>query len=371
MDFGFTEAQSAIVELARKLFAERATPPALKGIESDADRFHPALWKELASLGLLGTAIGEREGGGGHGLLELCAFLQEVGAAAVPMPIWATLALGALPIAKFGTEEQRTRLLGPVARGEAVLSGALAEYGAEDPFHPATTATRDGDAWLLRGTKVCVPAARMAARVLVPAKTPAGLGVFLLDPKAAGVKLAAQVTTSGETQYEMTLDDARVAREDVLDAERGAEVLAWLVPRATIALVAVELGIVDRALRMTASYTSTRQQFERPIGTFQAVQQRAADAYIDVESIRVALWQAAWRLSEDLPVTTEVSVAKFLASEAGHRVVLAAQHLHGGMGFDLDYPLHRYYLQSKQNELTLGHASAHLARIGAELARGE
>jgi alkylation response protein AidB-like acyl-CoA dehydrogenase len=329
------------------------------------------LWKELASLGLIGTAIPESDGGGGHGLLELCVLMQEVGAAALPMPVWATLALGALPIAKFGSAEQKTRLLGAVARGDAVLTGALAEYSSDDPMQPSTTATRDGDVWTLRGTKTCVPAAKIAARVLVAAKTSTGLGVFLVDPNARGVKLAPQVTTCGETQYEMTLDGVRVAREDVLDAERGADVLAWLVPRATVALVALELGIVDRALRMTASYTSTRQQFDRPIGTFQAVQQRAADAYIDVESIRVALWQAAWRLSEDMPVTTEVSVAKFLASEAGHRVVLAAQHLHGGMGFDLDYPLHRYYLQSKQHELTLGNAATHLARIGAELARGE
>jgi len=371
MDFGFTEAQTAIVELARKLFAERATPAALKAIEAKEDRFDATLWKELASLGLLGTAIPESEGGGGHGLLELCALMQEAGGAALPLPLWATLALGALPIAKFGTSEQKARLLSAVAKGDAVLTAGLVEAASEDPLRPATTAKADGNAWILHGTKTCVPAARIATRILVAAKTTKdALGAFLVDPKGAGVNLAAQVTTSGETQYEVTLDGARVAKEDVLDAERGAEILGWLVPRATIALVATELGIVDRVLKMTASYTTSRQQFDRPIATFQAVAQRAADAFIDVESIRVACWQAAWKLSEDLPVTTEVDVAKFFASEAGHRVVSAAQHLHGGMGFDLDYPLHRYYLQSKQHELTLGSASVHLARIGAELARG-
>jgi alkylation response protein AidB-like acyl-CoA dehydrogenase len=131
----------------------------------------------------------------------------------------------------------------------------------------------------------------------------------------------------------------------------------------------MELGVAERALRMTAEYTTTRRQFDRPIATFQAVAQRAADAYIDVEAIRVATWHAAYRLSAGLPATEAVAIAKYFACEAGHRVVYAAQHLHGGIGFDLDYPLHRYYLWSKQIELTLGSAATHLARLGAELAR--
>jgi alkylation response protein AidB-like acyl-CoA dehydrogenase len=121
---------------------------------------------------------------------------------------------------------------------------------------------------------------------------------------------------------------------------------------------------------MTAAYAATRQQFDRPIATFQAVSQRAADAYIDVESIRVTTWQAAWRLSSGLPAAEAVSIAKYFAAEAGHRVVYAAQHLHAGMGFDLEYPLHRYYLWSKQIELTLGCASQHLALLGQLLAAG-
>jgi alkylation response protein AidB-like acyl-CoA dehydrogenase len=130
----------------------------------------------------------------------------------------------------------------------------------------------------------------------------------------------------------------------------------------------MELGVAERALRMTAAYAATRQQFDRPIATFQAVSQRAADAYIDVESIRVTTWQAAWRLSSGLPADEAVSIAKYFAAEAGHRVVYAAQHLHAGMGFDLEYPLHRYYLWSKQIELTLGCASEHLALLGQLLA---
>jgi alkylation response protein AidB-like acyl-CoA dehydrogenase len=170
-------------------------------------------------------------------------------------------------------------------------------------------------------------------------------------------------------QYRVTLDGAAVAANDVLgDSSRGAAILDWLVARATVALCAMELGVAERALRMTASYTATREQFERPIATFQAVSQRAADAYVDVEAIRVATWQAAWQLSAGLPALEAISTAKYFAAASGHRVVFAAQHLHGGMGFDLEYPLHRYYLWSKEIELTLGSASVHLAKLGKALA---
>jgi 3-oxocholest-4-en-26-oyl-CoA dehydrogenase beta subunit len=370
MDFAFTETQTAVADLAKKIFEQRLTPAALKAVDADAEHFDRKTWGELASTGLLGTAIPEAYGGAGQGFLELLALIQEAGAAVAPMPIWATLVLGALPVTEFGSDEQRTRLLTRVVAGEAFLTAALAEPDVDDPTRVGTTAQLEGATWTLRGTKTCVPAAAIAERILVPAATgPGKVGIFLVSPTAAGVTLARQITTTGEVQYRVTLDGVRVGANDVLgDPSRGAAILDWLVARATVALCAMELGVAERALRMTASYTTTREQFERPIATFQAVSQRAADSYVDVEAIRVATWQAAWRLSADLPAAEAISTAKYFAASAGHRVVFAAQHLHGGMGFDLDYPLHRYYLWSKQIELTLGSASVHLAKLGHALA---
>jgi alkylation response protein AidB-like acyl-CoA dehydrogenase len=142
------------------------------------------------------------------------------------------------------------------------------------------------------------------------------------------------------------------------------------VDRALLGLCALELGVVERALRITAQYTTERKQFDRPIGSFQAVQQRAANAWIDVEAIRLTTWQVAWRLDAGLPARDEVRMAKFWASEAGHRITYAAQHLHGGIGVDVDYPIHRYYLWSKTLELTLGSAARHLAALGDAIAAG-
>jgi alkylation response protein AidB-like acyl-CoA dehydrogenase len=370
MDFSFSEAQAAVAGLARRIFDERLTPAALRSIESDPERFDRDTWGVLASSGLLGTAIPEAHDGAGHGLLEVCALLEEAGAAVAPLPLWETLVLGAMPIARSGSDAQKARFLPRIAAGTTVLTAALAEPDGDDPAHVTTTARMNGGAWKLHGIKTCVPAASVAERILVPARTgDSTLGLFLVDPRASGVKLERQIATTGEAQHRITLDGARVAEEDVLgDPSCGAETLGWLLPRATVALCAVELGVAGRALKMTASYTSTRQQFERPIATFQAVSQRAADAYIDVESIRVTTWEAAWRLEQGLPAEEAVSTAKYFAAEAGHRVVFAAQHLHGGMGFDVEYPLYRHYLRSKLIELTLGCASAHLAKLGERLA---
>jgi alkylation response protein AidB-like acyl-CoA dehydrogenase len=372
MDFSFTEAQTAVAGLARRIFDERLGPAALKTLEAEPDRFDGKLWGELASAGLLGTAIPEDHGGAGHGFLEVCALLEEAAAAVAPLPIWESLVLGAMPVARFGSEAQRARLLPRVASGEIVLTAALAEPDGEDPLRVTATARMNGGKWELDGAKTCVPAARLAERILVPASTGEGaIGVFLVDPRAPGVKLERQIATTGDTQYRITLAGVHVASDDVLgDPSCGEAVLQWLLPRATVALCAMELGLAARALKMTATYTTGRLQFERPIATFQAVAQRAADAYIDVESIRVTTWQAAWRLSQDLPADDEVDIAKLHAAEAGHRVVYAAQHLHGGMGFDVEYPLYRYYLRSKQIELTLGCASAHVASLGRRLAAG-
>jgi 3-oxocholest-4-en-26-oyl-CoA dehydrogenase beta subunit len=371
MDFALDETQLAVSDLAKKIFAQRLGPDVLKKVEADESRFARPLWNELASAGLLGTAIPEQHGGSGHDFLALAALFEQVGAAVAPLPMFATLALGALPIAEFGSTELRQRFLPGVARGEVILSAALAEAGENDPLRPTATASRGKDGWVLNGAKICVPAAHLADRIIVPALTSDdAVGLFLVDPRGAGVNVARQVTTTGEPLGELVLRDARVSEADVLgDPDRGSQVLDWLVPRATVALCAMELGVVDRALRMTAEYTANRRQFDRPIATFQAVAQRVADAYIDVEAIRVATWHAAYRLSAGLPASEAVAIAKFFSSEAGHRVVYAAQHLHGGIGFDLDYPLHRYYLWSKQIELTLGSAATHLARLGAELAR--
>jgi alkylation response protein AidB-like acyl-CoA dehydrogenase len=216
-----------------------------------------------------------------------------------------------------------------------------------------------------------VPAGLIADRILVPTAVgeDGSIVVLIVDPNASGVTRERQDTTSGIPEARIELDGVHVTGSDVLgDAASGTAIVEWIVERATAALCSVATGVCEEALRMTAEYTKTREQFDRPIATFQAVGQRAADAYIDTEAIRLTALQAAWRLEEGLPATAEVAVAKFWAADGGQRVVHAAQHLHGGIGVDRDYPLHRYFLWAKELELTLGGATPQLLKLGEILA---
>ncbi|MBV8986899.1 MAG: acyl-CoA/acyl-ACP dehydrogenase [Acidimicrobiia bacterium] len=358
MDFSFSEEQQEIQNLAAQILGDKVTHERLKEIEASAEWFDRDLWGELVKAGLVGIALPEEHGGGGFGILEAALVLEEIGRTVAPVPYYATVVLGALPIAEFGSDEQKKRLLPGVVDGEVILTAALSEDLNLDPMSPTTTA-KNGR---LNGTKMLVPAAHLATAIIVPTSD----GVFVVDPKGDGVEIERLITTSGEPQFKVTLNDAE--GEPLGDASQGAEITEWIVQRATAALCAIQLGVCEQALKMTAEYTSTREQFERPLAAFQAVAQRAADAYIDTEGVRLTAWQAVWRLAEGLPSADEIAVAKFWAAEGGQRVAHAAQHLHGGIGVDVDYPLHRYFLWAKQCELTLGSATPQLVKLGKSLA---
>lgn len=373
MDFAFTEEQEALRTLARTIFTDHCAHEQLRAVEATPEWCHRGLWAELAKADLLGIALPEDVGGSGLRFLDLCILLEEQGRAVAPVPLWATLVLGALPIDLFGSEGQRRRWLPGVAGGETILSAALVENGWDDPSVIRTTARRDGSAWRLDGSKTCVPAAHLAARILVSARSgDAAAGVFLVDPQAAGVRLSRDTATNGEPQFELELDGVAVGADDVLgDPQGGGAIVDWTAQRGLAALCAINAGVADAALRMTAQYLTTRKQFAKPLATFQAVAQRAADAFIQVEGMRWTTWQAVWRLTQGAPARDELAVAKFWSGEGGHFTTYAAQHLHGGMGLDLDYPVHRYFLWSKAIELAFGTPTQHLARLGAALAERE
>ena len=373
MDFALTQEQEALRDLAHKILADHVTQERLKIVESGTEWFDREVWGALAQANLIGLGFAEEYGGSGLSLVEVALVLEQVGRHVAPIPYLATVVMGGMPIERFGNDEQRYRLLLPVSAGDAVLTAALIEPAGDDLTDPATTAKKDGPRWRLDGTKIFIPAAHLVERIVVPATTgPGKVGLFLVDPHGKGVELQRQKSTSGERLTCLVLSGAVVEASDVLgDPLAGREMLTWTVERTLAGLCAIELGVAAEALRMTAEYTTKREQFGKPIGSFQAVGQRAADAFIDVEAIRLTAYQAAWLLAHDLPATEEVRIAKFWAAEGGHRATYAAQHLHGGIGVDVDYPLHRYYTWSKQIELTLGSAHPTLAKLGAIMASQE
>jgi alkylation response protein AidB-like acyl-CoA dehydrogenase len=369
MDFAFNEEQLAVSEAATGLFGGLVDPARVAAVEHSDDRIDRDLWKALARADLLGLAVPDSEGGAAHGLLELCLLLEAQGNAVAPVPLWATLVLGALPLARFGTAAQRTRWLPGVVAGDLFLTAALTGTASSPTSTPPVVAEPDGDSWILEGAELSVPQAHLATRVVVPASTGNGVVLALVDPQADGVALERTVTTNREIHPHLRLNGTRVDADDVLAAPHaGRGVLDDLLVAATIGLCALQVGVCEAALTQTASYLNTRQQFGRPLSTFQGTMLRAADAAIDIEAMRVTWQNAAWLYDTGRDASDSARVAKWQASERGQRAVHATQHLHGGMGADITYPIHRYFLWGKQIELMLGGPSAQLSKLGAAIA---
>jgi 3-oxocholest-4-en-26-oyl-CoA dehydrogenase beta subunit len=369
MDFSATSAQDDLSALASRILTDRVTPERLREVEAGEERFDRDLWSELAKAGVLSAALPEAVGGAGFALLEQCSVLVEIGRAVAPVPYLPSIVLGAAALAEFGSADQQARWAEPASRGAVILAAALAEDDSEDPSVPAVTAHQSEGGWRLTGTKTSVLAGTTADVLLVPASTPSGVAVFLVARDDPGVTVRPQQVTGGDATALVEFAGAAVPDDRILGSiEAGRDITGWLAARATVGLCALQLGVTERALELTAAYARTREQFGKPIGSFQAVSQRLADGYIDIEGIRLTLWQAAWRLAAGLPAETEIATAKFWAADGGHRVAHTAVHVHGGVGIDMDGAVHRYFSAAVHNEFALGGATAQLRRIGAVLA---
>jgi alkylation response protein AidB-like acyl-CoA dehydrogenase len=357
MDFKLTDEQLAVSEAATGLFSGLVDAERIAAVEAGTDRIDRELWKALADADLLGLAIPEADAGAGYGLMELCLLLEAQGNAVAPVPLWSTLVLGALPLTHFGSETQRGRWLPGVVAGEVILTAALTGSANSPTSMPAARASAAGDGWLLHGTELAVPQAHLADRIVLPARTEdGGVLLVLLDPAAPGVTLEHATTTNREIHPHLHLDGVTVGPDDVLiGPELGRTALDFTLVAATIALCALQVGVCEAALTTTAAYLNNRQQFGRPLSTFQG-------------TMRVTWQNAAWRFDSGRDAADAARVAKWQASERGQRAVHATQHLHGGMGADISYPIHRYFLWGKQIELLLGGPSAQLAKLGADLA---
>ncbi len=374
MDFSFGEDQEDLRALARRIFEDLAAPARLRERELAREWFDRRLWQELASAGLLAVGLGEDVGGAGRGFVESCIVLEEAGRAGAAVdPLLGTLA-GGMVLERFGSPDQRRRWLPGVTEGSTLLTGGFSALGSDlsdlvAAVSRSTRALRDADGWFLRGSLSCVPAGMDADAVVLPARIEeagrSGVAIFVLDTAAEGLSREPQPTVTGYPQARFELD-TRVGPESLVTDSPDA--LAWVLERVMAAMCVLQSGCCQAALALTAAYTSTREQFGKPIATFQAVGQRAADAYVDTEAVRLSAWQAAWRLAEELPAAEALAVAKFWADDGAQRVVHGAQHLHGGVGVDRDYPLHRYYLITKQLAPTLGGATPSLLRLGALIA---
>lgn len=370
MDFNLDEAQRDLRGLAADLLAREASQERLEGFEKGGAAYDAGTWKALAQAGLLGATLPEEVGGAGLGPVELTVVLREIGAAVAPVPAYASLALAALPVARHGTAEQKA-LLAPLAEGGTVLTGAYREVGPAGGV--AATARPDGGGHVLDGVKTFVPYAAEAARVLVPARVEGGgIGVFLVEPSAAGVALSPHPSATSEPLSRIELNGVRVGPEALLGGRADGAAWDTLRRSAVAGAVALSSGVIDGALKITTEYVKTREQFERALAQFQAVTMQIGDVYIAKRALDVAVWAGAWRFAEGAPDVDEVlTIAAYNAADPVVKALYTCQHLHGGIGLDVTYPLHRYFAWAKHVGHLLGGAEDQLDTLGALVAAGQ
>lgn len=371
MDFSYSEEQNDIRNLAWQILGDQCTPERLKALDQQDVDIDKELWRAMADAGLTGIALDEQHGGMGFDFESLCILLEEVGRHCAKLPVLPVLVGACLPLQRFASSEQQAVLLPAIIRGDKLVTLARIEPGNDDARAPQLRAETRKDGVILRGEKHCVPVAAAADHILLAARADDGeLLIVLLDAVQDGFSLVPQKVTSGETYYQLILDGVHIANEQIL--ARGDHATQWLQYSELhyqAALCAMAVGLCDRMMRMTASYTSEREQFGRPVATFQAVGHRMADCYKDVECLRLTAQQAIFQLNAGLDAREAVTVAKLWCGDVCHRVSQAAQHCHGGIGVDRDYPLFRYCLMARQIELTAGPSAALLADLGDQLAQ--
>lgn len=367
MDLSFDDTQQAIIELAATVFGKEVDDARVKRIEATPDAVDRELWATLAATGLVAVTVPESHGGSGGGLTEAACVIEQQGRCLGTVPLASTLG-GAWLLARLGPEPLAERWLGRVAAGDATLG-----WSTGVPHRalgtPPVQARPDGAGWRLDGTVHNVAYATTTDAVLVPARLPDGSGgVFLVEtgPTARpAVELVPTRVSDRLARAHVELRGAPVERVG------GDGASSWLAAAQRIGLGALAVGVADGALRRAAVYTSERRQFGKPLASFQSTAHHAANAYIDVAAMRATLWQAASLVDENLDAAAALlaaTVAGWWAADATPRVVTTVQHLHGGLGADIDYPIHRYFLWGIQIEHDLGGAAAVLADLGERVA---
>ena len=375
MDLGLNEIQQMLKNSAREFLEQECPYSLVRDMEVDEKGYSPELWKQIVDLGWTGLVFPEEHGGAEGDLVDLAVLMEEMGRSLVPGPFFSTVVLGGLTVLDAGSEAQKRELLTGVCEGRVFMTLALTEPSAT--HHPAgvqVQARRDGEEYVISGTKLFVPDAYVSNVMLVAARTSqdagddGGITVFLVPTNSQGVRISPLHTLAGDKQYEVTFDDVRVAAGAVLgDEGQGWPILDRSIQRAA-ALKCVEmLGGAGAVLDMTTEYAKQRVQFGRPIGSFQAVQHHCANMATEVECSRFMVYQAVWRLGEGLPASSEVSMAKAWVSGAYRRVCVLAHQSHGAIGFTQEHNLQLYTRRARSQEVAFGDAIHHRELVAQAL----
>jgi alkylation response protein AidB-like acyl-CoA dehydrogenase len=372
VDVGLTETQELLKRSAREALADICPPALVRASEVDPNATRE-LYAQMGELGWLGLPFPESVGGSGEDTLTLCVLAEELGFAAATTPFLASVAQAGQVIANAGSDEQKNDLLARISRGDLVASLVVAEPGPRfSPDILGATAAFDGDTVALKGVKAFVPCAGQAETFVVAARpagdsagdVPCRVTLVLVERDDPGVTVKNQKSIGGEPLGELHLENVRVPSSRLLGSPgQGREALEHALSRAVLADVAYTLGAAEKAMDMAIEYTNNRVAFGRPIGSFQAIQHKAADMAVDLDSARLLLYKAAHLLDEGVGSDIDVAMAKVWAGEAGRRIIAHSHQMHGAIGFTAEYDLNLYTRRMKAHEFVFGRPDEHVATV--------
>ena len=375
MDFSFTEEQDMLRISARDFLAKECPKAKVKEMDKDERGYDPQMWLSMAELGWMGLIFPEEYGGMAANFMDLVILMEEMGRNILPGPYFSTIALCALPLLEYGDSDQKTRFLRQIAKGEAVWTLALAEAaGKWKASDVELRALREGANYVLQGHKLFVTDAHVADYILVVGRTgegsipEQGITLFIVDAKGPNVKTEAIPTIGGDRQFKISFDSVVVPQDNILgQMDNGWDIVNFILQRAAVLKCAETSGACQAVLDITSAYAKERVQFDRPIGSFQAVQHKLADMLIDVEAVQYLLYQAAWGISIGSLSPSQISAAKVKANEVHQRICIEAIAAHGAIGYTMDHDIGLYYRRVKAAEFAAGDTDLHREVIAIEL----
>jgi alkylation response protein AidB-like acyl-CoA dehydrogenase len=371
MDLGLSEPQEMLRKMARDFLTTECPKSLVRQMEEDEKGYPVQLWQNMAELGWMGLPFPEEYGGGGGSFLDLAILLEEMGRACLPGPFFSTIVLGGLMVVDAGSEEQKQELLPLMAEGKLIMTLAIMEpIGGYEAADMAVQSAAEKDQYVISGTKLFVPDAHVADRIICVARTgrgsqpQQGITLFLVNRQSHGVTCELLSSLAKDKQCQVVFDRVTVPAKDMLGkVGQGWSAVSKALQRAAAAKNIEMVGGAQQVLEMTVNYAKERVQFDHPIGSFQAVQHHCANMAIYVDSARYLAYQAAWKLSEGLPCDMEVAAAKAWTSDAYRRVCSLGHQVHGAIGFTLDHDMQLYSRRAKLAEVFFGDADFHREAI--------
>ncbi len=369
MNLQFTEEQEMLRRTARDFLTDNCPKELVRRMEEDEKGYVPELWHKMAELGWLGIIFPEKYGGTEGSFFDLIILLEEMGRFLLPSPFISNVVLGGLTVLEAGSEEQKQNLLPKIISGELKLTFAVTEPSAQySASLISVQAMAKPDSYEVNGIKLFVSDFHIADYVVCVARTGEGISLFLIAAESPGITYVPLITIAGDKKFEVSFDQVTVPALNLLGKlGQGWEVIERVLRKAAVAKCAEMSGMAQQVLEMSVNYAKERKQFDRPIGSFQAIQHHCANMAIDVDTSRYLTYMAAWMIDKGLPCSKEVSAAKAWTSEACRRVMALGQQIHGGIGLTSEHDMQLYYRRAKAAELAFGDANFHRELVAQEL----